>query len=197
MSDQRLRPNPSGDLPNIGNGCWVSSDARIIGRVELADDVSVYPFAVIRSDEMSDDGICGKVYIGSGSNIQDNVAVHALAGTDVHVGEKVSLSHHCIVHGPCSIGDNCFIGFGAIVFQAKLGQNIFVSPGAIIQNVDIPDHLFVPPGARILTTDDVAALRTTTKEEATLAETIATKNKELRIGYRKTNPVFPAHRRSS
>ena len=197
MSDHRLLSNPAGNLPNIGRGCWVSADARVIGRIELANDVAIYPFAVVRSDEMTDDGTCGKVFIGSGSNIQDGVAVHALAGTDVHIGEQVSVAHHSVVHGPCSIGNKCFIGFSSIVFNSNLGSGVYVSPGAIVQNIDIPDHLFVPPGARVLTAEDVATLRSTTEEENALAAAIIIKNTELRIGYRKVDPFFPAHRRSS
>jgi len=197
MSDQRLLSNPSGDLPHVGNGCWVSADARVVGRVELANNVAVFPFAVVRSDEATADGKCGKVIIGAKSNVQDGVAVHALAGTDVVIGENVSLAHHCVVHGPCTIGDNSFVGFHAVVFKARLGSGVFVSSSAIVQDVEVPDNLFVPPGARVLTQADVDALRTTTEEEVALATEINAQNQELCRGYRKIDPFFPAHRRTS
>ena len=50
--------------PKIHPSAWVHSLAVVIGEVELAADVGIWPTVVLRGDQ-------GSIYIGEESNIQD------------------------------------------------------------------------------------------------------------------------------
>ncbi|HNG47579.1 MAG TPA: gamma carbonic anhydrase family protein, partial [Agitococcus sp.] len=58
-----------GVLPKVAESCFVDSTAVVIGDVELAENSSVWPCAVIRGDVNS-------IKIGEGSNIQDFAMLH-------------------------------------------------------------------------------------------------------------------------
>ncbi|MCG7847879.1 MAG: carbonate dehydratase, partial [ANME-2 cluster archaeon] len=103
--------NPQRQLPIISESAWISETAVIVGNVTIEDDVFVAHNAVIRADELG-----SSIVIDRGSNVQDNVVIHAMSGSKVSIGSTTSLAHGCIVHGPCLIGDGCFVGFGAVVF---------------------------------------------------------------------------------
>src|SRR5512136_162740 len=95
--------------PTISAKAFVSESAVIMGNVEIGHDVFIAPNATIRADEPG-----SRVIIHSGCNVQDNVVVHALAGSKAEVFSNSTLGHGCIVHGPCIVGKDCFIGFGSI-----------------------------------------------------------------------------------
>jgi carbonic anhydrase/acetyltransferase-like protein (isoleucine patch superfamily) len=61
-----------------------------------------------------------------------------LGDSGVVVGRATSLSHACIIHGPCEIGEECFIGFGSVVFKANIGKGVYVGHLAVVEGVDIP-----------------------------------------------------------
>ncbi|NOQ64383.1 MAG: gamma carbonic anhydrase family protein, partial [Methyloprofundus sp.] len=50
--------------PKIGKGTYIDESAVIIGEVSIADNVSIWPMAVIRGDVAS-------IHIGADTNIQD------------------------------------------------------------------------------------------------------------------------------
>ncbi|MBU0952022.1 MAG: hypothetical protein KKH91_04250 [Elusimicrobia bacterium] len=81
---------------------FVHPTAVIIGNVKIGKQVFVGPDAVIRADEPK-----SSIFIGANCNVQDRVIVHALQNTSVYVDNNSSLSHGCIVHGPCKIGKKC------------------------------------------------------------------------------------------
>jgi len=122
----------SGESPRISASTYVCESAVITGNVIIGERVFIAPHASIRADEPG-----SRIIIGNGCNIQDNVIVHALTNTKVVIGDYASLSHGCIVHGPCDIGSNCFIGFGAVVFDCSIGDSCFVSHRALVRGVNI------------------------------------------------------------
>jgi len=180
-----LQPDPQGHLPLVDTSAWLHPTAQLIGKVRVGADVLICANAVLRADETSPDGEVSPVEIGPGCNVQDGVIVHALAGTEVVVGQGVSLAHGCVVHGPCVISDGCFVGFRAVVFKSHLGEGAMVSAGAVVQDVDLPAGVHVPPGVSVTTEAEVAALREVTPEERTLLDAIAAENQELLAGYRR------------
>ena len=111
-TEARIRPNPQGDYPKIDKTAYIDPSAVIIGKVTIGRNVFVAPGAVIRADEPE-----SFIRIGDNCNIQDRVVAHALANTSVIIGRNTSLSHGCIVHGPCVIGKGCFIGFGSVILK--------------------------------------------------------------------------------
>ncbi len=119
-----INRNPQGDYPQIDRSAFIHPTAIIIGNVKIGKKVFVGPGAVIRADEPK-----SSIFIGDNCNVQDRVVVHALQNSSVYVDDNTSLSHGCIVHGPCKIGKNCFIGFGSVIFNAELGQGVDKTSG--------------------------------------------------------------------
>src|SRR3970040_2903168 len=56
--------------PRIHPDAWVDPAALVIGDVEQAEGVSVWPFTVVRGDEGQ------YIRIGRNNNVQDNSVVH-------------------------------------------------------------------------------------------------------------------------
>jgi len=123
-----LIQNPQKQYPRVSEDTWISQTAIIVGDVTIADDVFVAPNAVIRADEPG-----SSIVIESGCNVQDNVVIHALSNSEVLIGSNTSLAHGCIVHGPCLIGEECFIGFGAVVFDCIIGNDTLILHNATVR----------------------------------------------------------------
>lgn len=120
-------------LPRLGERVYVDPTASVIGDVELAEDVSVWPHTVIRGD-------VNFVRIGARSNIQDGTVIHVshdgphtrLGGFATVIGADVTIGHRAIVHA-CRIGDACLIGMGAIVLDgAVVEKHGFLGAGAVL-----------------------------------------------------------------
>ena len=135
-----LRPFQS-QRPELGANVYVDPAAQVIGRVTLADDVSIWPGAVLRGD-------VNYIRVGARSNIQDGTVVHVThdgpytpaGGIPTVVGEDVTVGHKCLLHA-CRVGDRCLIGMGAIVMDgAILEDEVLLAAGSL-----------VPPGKRLET----------------------------------------------
>jgi len=179
-----LRPNPNGDWPQVDPTAYIDPTAQIIGNVHIGARVYVGPNAVIRADESDDKGQVQPIEIGAECNIQDGVIVHALGGTQVTVGQRTSLAHGCIIHGPCTIGQSCFIGFRTVVYKATLGDSVFINAGAVVQGVDLVEKAFVPASVAVLSRENVVRLvSTTSPADCKFMEKIVTANLALAKGY--------------
>jgi carbonic anhydrase/acetyltransferase-like protein (isoleucine patch superfamily) len=131
---------PLDDLvPRISRSAWVHSSAVVIGEVELADQVSIWPTAVLRGD-------MGLIAIGRGSNVQDGAVCHNTDGRSAtQVGARVTVGHRAILHG-CVVEDDCLIGMGAIVMDnAVVGTGSFIGAGAVV-----PPGAQIPPGSMVM-----------------------------------------------
>jgi carbonic anhydrase len=164
--------------PLIDKTAYVHPSAVVIGYVEIHSNVFVGPNASIRGDEG------GPIIVGDNSNVQDGVVMHALKGESITIGKKVCVGHTAIVHGPCTIGDQSFIGFGAKVFKANIGTGCFVSTGALVTGVDLPDDKFVPDMQVINTLEQTATLGDVPEPQRELAAEAVEVNKEFAQGYR-------------
>ncbi|HEG44489.1 MAG TPA: carbonate dehydratase [Phycisphaerales bacterium] len=180
-----IRPNTNGDLPKVDPTAYIDPSAQVIGNVHIGAEVFVGPNAVVRADESDAKGQVHSIEIGAECNIQDGVIIHALGGTSVTIGERTSLAHGCVVHGPCTIGKECFIGFRAVVYKAALADGVFVNASAVVQGVDLVANAFVPSGAIVSSSNDVSQLvSTTSKADREFSEKIVTANLALTKGYR-------------
>jgi carbonic anhydrase/acetyltransferase-like protein (isoleucine patch superfamily) len=147
----KLSFNPIQRFPKIDKSSFISQFSSVIGDVTIKKNIYVAPNVSIRADEGT------PLYIGSNTNIQDGVILHGLVGRRIQVGGKsysvfigkeVSVAHGTLIHGPCYIADNIFVGFNAIVYNAIVGKGSFISYNAVVTNgVQIPPIRFVPPGA--------------------------------------------------
>ena len=119
----------------VGERAWVAPGACLVGKVVVGPDCGVWYNAVIRGDE-------DRVTIGRGSNIQDNVVIHADHGYPCRVGEGVTIGHAAIVHG-CTIGDNVLVGMGSVIMNgAVIGRDCIIGAGSLVTGkTQIPEGM--------------------------------------------------------
>lgn len=111
--------------PVIDRSVFIAHSADVIGRVTLAEDVSIWYGTVLRGD-------CNSINIGKGSNIQDNCTVHIGNNSSVEIGEYVTIGHNAVIHG-CKIGNNCLIGMGSIILNdAEIGDETIIGAGSLV-----------------------------------------------------------------
>ncbi len=172
----------------VARTAFVHGQATVIGRVVLGDYVHIAAGSSVRADEGS------PFFIGANTNIQDGVVIHALkekkvvvAGEEwaVYVGTNVSLAHDALVHGPCYIGDDTFVGFKAVVHDSVVGAHCYIGIGAVVVGVEIPDGRFVPHGRVVDSADAVEALPLVTHAHAEFNEDVVEVNRGLASAYRK------------
>ena len=171
--------NPQRQLPKISENAWISETAVIVENVTIEDDVFVAHNAVIRADERD-----SSIIIGKGSNVQDNVVIHALSGSAVSIGSATSLAHGCIVHGPCLIGEGCFVGFSAVVFDCNIGNDVVILHNSTVRGVTIPFNKVVLDGNIITEQEDVGNLVDITQDLVEFKFSVIKANMELVDGYR-------------
>jgi carbonic anhydrase/acetyltransferase-like protein (isoleucine patch superfamily) len=106
----------------------------VIGRVELAEQVSIWFGAVIRGDTEL-------IRIGARTSIQEHCVLHTDLGFRMTIEEDCTVGHLAMLHG-CTIGKGALIGIGAIVLNgAKVGAGSVVGAGALV-----PEGKEIPPG---------------------------------------------------
>jgi len=165
--------------PRVSKSAYLSPSAHVIGNVFIGEDVFVGPNSVIRADEPG-----SKVFIEKGCNIQDGVIVHALKNTKVKVGEHSSLTHGCIIHGPCRIGKDVFIGFRSVIFDSNIGNNSVVKNMCHIEGVDVPAGRTVPSCSNIDFNNACQILDKTSVKEKKFSSSIVKVNKYLIKAYK-------------
>lgn len=119
-------------MPTIADSCYIDPAAVVIGKVELAEDVSLWPLVVLRGD-------VNRISVGARSNIQDGSVIHVSRPSDSNpegypalIGEDVTVGHKVMLHG-CVIGDRVLIGIGAIVLDgAIIDSDVIVAAGAVV-----------------------------------------------------------------
>lgn len=99
-----IRKNPTGDRPIVHESSFVDPTAILCGRVVIHENVFIGPYVVIRADEVDENGNMEPITVGAHSNIQDGVVIHSKSGAAVTIGERTSIAHRAIVHGPCTVG---------------------------------------------------------------------------------------------
>jgi carbonic anhydrase/acetyltransferase-like protein (isoleucine patch superfamily) len=124
--------------PQIDSTAYVAPGARIIGDVCLKQNTSVWYNAVLRGD-------IEKITVGANSNVQDNCTLHCDFGTELVIGENVTIGHNAVLHS-CRIGDDTLIGMGAILLGGvKVGKNCLVAAGAVLT-----PGMVVPEGSMVM-----------------------------------------------
>ena len=174
-----IRTNPQGDYPNIDKTAYIDPSAVIIGKVKIGKNVFVAPGAVIRADEPE-----SSISISDNCNIQDRAVIHALGNSSVIIGQNTSLSHGCIVHGPCAIAKECFVGFGSVIFKAKLENGVFVKFMAVVSGVNIPSRRVIPDRAVVDTINKVKLLPAVSEEFRKFSQRVLRANRNLLKGYK-------------
>jgi carbonic anhydrase/acetyltransferase-like protein (isoleucine patch superfamily) len=165
------------DTPRIASSAWVADSARVIGKVELAEEASVWFGAILRGDT-------DWLRIGRGSNVQDGSVLHTDAGIELVVGENVTIGHKVMLHG-CTIGDGSLIGINAVVLnRARIGRHCLVGAGSLVtEGKEFPDgSLIMGSPARVvkqLTPEQVHGLLMSAKHYAHNARRFAAGLKKI------------------
>lgn len=198
--------------PKIESTAFIHPFAVVIGACYIGEFVMVAPTAVCRGDEGT------PIHISAHSNMQDDVVIHGLEttkdgknldnrhftkdgelllgndtrfkdGYSVFVGERTSLAHGTLVHGPAYIGNDTFVGMESLVFNAKIGNNVAIGVSSTITGgVQVPDNKFVPPGSIITSQEQVDKLpdRIGSAYE-NINEEVIYVNEKLEEGYKELN----------
>ncbi len=180
-----IRPNLVGDYPEIDPSALIDPSAQIIGNVKIAKDVFVGPMAVIRADQRGPDGKVAPIQIDEEVNIQDGVIIHTDPGASVIIGAKTSVAHGAVIHGPCTIGRECFIAVKATLYKVTLEDHIWIGIGAIAKMVTLHSYTRVPAGEVVRDRTEVPALRLVTDKEREYMEETCAANSQLRMDYLK------------
>ena len=124
-------------IPEIKETSFIAPNASLIGRVRIGEKSSVWFNTVLRGDMEN-------ISIGDESNIQDLSMGHADPGFPLIVGNRVTIGHHCVVHG-CRIEDDCLIGMGAIIMNGvKIGRGSIIGAGAVLlEGMEVPEFSMV------------------------------------------------------
>lgn len=136
---QNIRPYLD-TTPEIDESCYIDPMGIVVGDVVLAENVSVWPFAVIRGDVNS-------IRIGKNSNVQDHAMLHVSHkkadkpnGSPLIIGEDVTIGHHVTLHG-CTIGNRVLIGINSIILDdviipddVMIGAGTLVPPAKVLES---------------------------------------------------------------
>ena len=171
-------------MPVVDPTSYIDPTAQVIGNVKIGANVYVGPFAVIRADESDENGKVHAIEIADECNVQDGVIIHALGGTPVTIGKRTVLGHGCIIHGPCEIGEKCFVGFRAVVFKSVVGKGSFIGANATVQGVELKANSLVGPAEAVLSNEDAAKLAGKAGQaEHAFVENVVNENLKLTKGY--------------
>jgi carbonic anhydrase/acetyltransferase-like protein (isoleucine patch superfamily) len=126
-----LRPF-AGHTPRLGERVLIDPSAVVLGEVELGDDVSVWPGAIIRGD-------MHWIRVGARTSVQDGCVLHITHASDYNpggwplaIGSEVTIGHNATLHG-CTLGDRILVGMGAIVMDgAVVGNDVVIAAGALV-----------------------------------------------------------------
>lgn len=112
-----------GKIPRIHPTAFISEAAYIVGDVEIGENSSVWPGAVLRGDY-------GTITVGRNTNIQDNCVLHA--DDYLNVGDNVVVTHGAVLH--ChTVGNNVMVGINATLLEGvEVGDNCIIGAGCVV-----------------------------------------------------------------
>jgi phenylacetic acid degradation protein len=127
-----------GRKPKIGKTSFVHEEAVIIGKVTIGEGCYVAAGAVLRGD-------WGEIEVGDGSNIQENVVIHARPESVTRLAGDSHVGHGAILHG-CTLDKHVLVGMGAILNDdVFVGENVVIGSGALV-----PPRQQIPPGVLVV-----------------------------------------------
>lgn len=123
----------------MAESAFISEAAYVVGDVEIGDNSSVWPGAVVRGDT-------GRVIIGKYTAVEDNVVIHSgmRPEADITIGDMVQIGHGATLN--CrKIGNNVLIGMNAtILHRVEIGNRCIIGAGCLVsEGMIVPDDSFV------------------------------------------------------
>ncbi len=143
----------NGKKPQVAPGTFIAPTAALIGDVVVEEGASIWFGTVLRGD-------FGRIFVGKGTSIQDNVVVHTMAGGETVIGEYVTVAHGSVLHN-CTVHRGAIIGLNAVLLDfCEIGEQAMVAAGSVVtDNMKIPDrHLAAGIPAKIKKEIDGASL---------------------------------------
>ncbi|RJR23711.1 MAG: carbonate dehydratase [Desulfobacteraceae bacterium] len=183
QSFDNIRSNLAGDRPQVHPDSLIDPSAQIIGNVIIEKDVFIGPLAVIRADERGPDDSVKPIIIGEEVNIQDGVIIHSHGGASLSIGARTSVAHGVTIHGPCTIGEDCFLSMRSTLYRATLASNVWIGMAAIIMKATLDQHTYVPAGTVIRSSHDVGRLRLVSSREDEYMKDVLEAANRLRNDY--------------
>ena len=129
-----------GIFPDLEKNVFLASGSRVIGKVYIGSESSVWYNCVIRGD-------VNYIRIGKKTNIQDGSIIHVSSsgfsatggkGCPTLIGNNVTIGHNATIHA-CTINDYSLVGMGSIILDGSVIEEMsFVAAGSL-----------VPPGTQI------------------------------------------------
>ena len=160
--------------PEIDESCYIDPACVVIGEVSLAEQVSVWPFAVIRGDVNS-------IRIGARSNVQDLSMLHVShkneakpEGSPLVIGEDVTIGHKVMLHG-CRIGNRVLVGMKTTILDdAIIEDDVMIGAGSLVPARKRLESGYLYVGSpvkqvRKLTEDEIAFLAYSAKHYVKVA----------------------------
>ncbi len=175
-------------MPIVHDNSFVDPTAILCGRVIVNGNVFIGPYAVIRADEVDENDHMEPILIGANSNIQDGVVIHSKSGAAVTIGERTSIAHRAIVHGPCTVG--VVIDFNTVLFKCDVGKGCVVDHNSVVDGCDLPAGFYVPSTPRIGHHTDLATIPKVTAHASEFSEYVARTNNWLVQGYKSIGGEF-------
>ncbi|MEW6034927.1 MAG: gamma carbonic anhydrase family protein [Chloroflexota bacterium] len=123
-----------GKTPRIAESAFVSEAAYVVGDVEVGENSSIWPGAVVRGD-------FAPIKVGRNTQIEDNCVVHC--GEPLTIGDNVHVGHGVVVH--CRrIGSHVLIGNNVTLLDgAEVGDFCLVAAHSVVsRGMCIPDRSF-------------------------------------------------------
>lgn len=190
LHQNMIRKNPSGHMPVVHESAFVDPTAILCGKVIVEENVFIGPYAVIRADEVDEAGDMEPIVIGANSNIQDGVVIHCKAGGGVTIGRSTSIAHRSIVHGPCAVGDNVFIGFNSVLFNCSVGDRSVVRHNSVVEGCHVPPGFHIPSTTNVHSDDELARIQPVSADATDFSESVAQANHALVRGYNRIRNEF-------
>jgi phenylacetic acid degradation protein len=127
-----------GKRPLIDSKAFVHPEAVLIGEVVIEAGCYIGAGAVLRGD-------IGSIYIGAGSNIQENCVLHTFPEKSIRLRGNGHVGHGSVLHG-CEIGSHVLVGMRAIIADGVTIQDFcIIGAGSFV-----PFNLEIPAGSLVI-----------------------------------------------
>jgi carbonic anhydrase/acetyltransferase-like protein (isoleucine patch superfamily) len=121
----------------IDDSVFVSENAYLVGEIEIGENSSIWPGAVLRADRF-------RIQMGCNCSIQDNCVIHA-GFSDVVIGDNVTVGHGSIIHG-AQIGNNVLIGMNTTLgIFSEIGDDCVIGAHSMVK-----DYLKIPSKSLVM-----------------------------------------------
>ncbi|MBU2549211.1 MAG: phenylacetic acid degradation protein PaaY [Proteobacteria bacterium] len=161
-----------GKRPRIDEAAYVHPEAVVLGSVTIGKKCYIGPGAVLRAD-------FGDIFVGDGSNIQENCVLHASHVQPIVIEENVIVAHGVLLHDNI-VKRGAFIGMGAVLLHgAVVEEEAVVAAGSMVA------HNYVVPRRKIVAGNPARVVKAVSEEMVEATRLGLAAYQELPERYRK------------